>query len=186
MSSPSGEKRNPPKGREARRRLFFALWPDSPVRRAIADRRAAFESEPGRCVPDRNLHITLLFLGDQPAETVEPVIEVAAGVSGPGFPLVLDRLGWFARARVAWLGGRAPRSGEALVGGLEAAVRSIGIELQRRRWHPHATLFRRVDRRPRLPKVEPLEWDVTGFSLVESIPGKPYQVLRTWPLQSDP
>lgn len=176
----------PPGEREAKRRLFFALWPDPTTRKAIVDRRAAFWNEPGRRVPDRNLHITLLFLGDQPPALVEPVIEAAAGVSGPGFALELDRLGWFARARVAWLGGPAPRAGEMLVDTLDAAVRSIGIELQRRRWHPHVTLFRRVDRRPRLPEIEPLAWAVAGFSLVESIPGQPYQVLRTWPLESVP
>lgn len=167
----------------ATRRVFFALWPDAEVRAAIASRREASGERPGRPVPDHNLHATLVFLGDQPVGLVDRLIreEPPAGVRP--FSLTLDRFGWFARARVAWLGGPAVPAGERLVAELAARARAQGIEVDRRPWVPHVTLFRNVRRRPSLAPPEPLVWPVACFALVESVPKRPYQVLRTWPLQ---
>jgi 2'-5' RNA ligase len=165
------------------RRVFFALWPDAEVRAAIASRREASGERPGRPVPDHNLHATLVFLGDQSGKLVEGLIDADRPADAAPFSLRLDRFGWFARARVAWLGGPAVPAGERLVAELAARVRSSGIEVDRRPWVPHVTLFRNVRRRPSLAPPEPLVWPVARFALVESVPNRPYQVLRTWPLQ---
>lgn len=169
---------------ESTRRLFFALWPDEAVRRGIVESRKRLGAISRRRVPDHNLHLTLAFLGDRPAGELADIETAADTLSASAFDLVLDRFGWFARAGVVWLGGEAPEAARTLAAGLGEAVGALGIDLDRRPFRPHVTLFRKVRRRPGLPAPEPLDWPVRDFVLVESIPGWSYQVLRTWSLQS--
>lgn len=164
------------------RRLFFACWPDPSVRRSIIQRRRLIDGLSDRRVPDHNLHLTLLFLGDQPADRLPDIVAAADRVRAPGFVLELDRFGWFADARVAWLGGPAPDAARALVAWLGAAMAELGLGFQPREFHPHITLYRRVARRPDFPEPPALAWPISEFVLIESIPSRPYQVLRTWPL----
>lgn len=166
-----------------RRRLFFALWPSPGIRAGIVRRREAIDGLSRRRVPDHNLHMTLLFLGDQPADRVPEITDAARQVRAPGFDLVLDRFGWFARARVAWLGGQAPAAGNSLVADLTARMDALDLEFDRRPWAPHVTLFRKVAERPELPAVEPLDWPVSRFVLIESVPGKPYEPLASFDLK---
>lgn len=168
------------------RRLFFALWPDEDVRDAIIERRAALDRLNARRVPDRNLHLTLVFLGDRPRELLEDILRAAAPVPGAPFELLLDRFGHFPGAKVVWLGGEAPPAATALVDSLAGAMESIGLVVERRPWRPHVTLYRKVYRRPRFPDIAPVAWPVRDFVLVESIAGKPYRVLRSWPLTKGP
>lgn len=169
----------------ATRRLFFALWPDAATRAAIEARRDALGALSKRVVPAANFHVTLVFLGDQPAERLASIEDDAERIRPRcrGFALRMDRFGWFARARVAWLGGQPPVPGAALAGELHRGLSALGLAPDARPWRPHITLFRGVTRRPELPRPDPLDWDVTSFALVESVPGHPYQVLRTWCLE---
>jgi len=165
------------------RRVFFALWPDAVVREAIVRQRGRLNPPGARRVPDHNLHLTLLFLGDQPSEAVDAVL----GWQSPelqNFRLTLDRFGWFAGARVAWLGGPRHAAGEGLVAALSERAAGQGLRFDRRRWVPHVTLFRRVARRQSAPDPTPVDWPVTEFALIESLPNQGYQVLRTWSLES--
>lgn len=164
------------------RRLFFALWPDNEIRQGIVQRREALGAAGRRRVPDHNLHLTLLFLGNQPAERVAGIEAAVDDVSAETFRLRLDRFGWFARARVVWLGGEAPAAAQALVADLARVLQPQGLNFDVRPFRPHITLFRKVTRRPDLPDPEPLEWPIREFALIESIPGSPYRVLREWPL----
>ncbi len=171
----------------SRRRLFFALWPDQDTRRAIVARRKLLPEDAGDQVPDYNLHMTLLFLGECPEGSLREIQAAAGELRVPAFDLLLDRFGCFPGARVLWLGGGAPKAADELVGGLTGAMKEIVPELNRGPWRPHVTLFRKTDTRPdSLPDPEPVNWPVTGFGLVESLPGRPYQVLRTWPLIISP
>lgn len=164
------------------RRLFFALWPDDEIRREIVRRREALGRISRRQVPDANLHLTLLFLGNQPADRVAGIETAVDEVSAETFRLQLDRFGWFARARVVWLGGQAPEAAQALVAALAGVLQPLELEFDVRPFRPHITLFRKVARRPDLPVPEPLAWPIGEFALVESIPGSPYRVLGKWPL----
>ncbi|RFF32884.1 RNA 2',3'-cyclic phosphodiesterase [Wenzhouxiangella sediminis] len=169
---------------EATRRLFFALWPDDRVRRDIIERREALGRVSRRRVPDHNLHLTLVFLGDQPGERLAAFEEVAGKIEQGACTLELDRFGWFPRARVAWLGGDAPEALGELQGVLWRRMVGLGVRLDERPFRPHVTLFRQVLRRPRMPVPEPLIWPIGDFVLVESIPGSPYRVLRRWALKA--
>lgn len=171
-------------GARAHRRLFFALWPSAAVRAAVAERRKHIEGLSRRPVPDHNLHLTLLFLGDQPADRLDGIVGAAETLEADRFSLVLDRFGWFARARVAWLGGPAPSAGRALVTELTTRMLASGLAFDDRPWTPHVTLFRKVHDRPEFPEIEPLAWPVDRFALIESVPGEPYEPLATFGLDS--
>jgi len=159
------------------RRLFFALWPSPAIRSGIIERRKRIDGLSRRRVPDHNLHLTLLFLGDQPADRLDEIVAAAERLQTSGFSLLLDRFGWFARARVAWLGGCAPFAGRTLTAQLAASMRGLGLQFDARPWAPHVTLFRQVQSSPAFPQVEPLAWPADRFELVESLPGQPYSPL---------
>lgn len=165
----------------AKRRLFFALWPDEAIRAAIVRRRALLGEAGPRRVPDHNLHLTLLFLGDRPAAEVHDILQAAAGVHLSPVTLTLDRFGWFPRAGVVWLGGEAPAGLAACRRSLADAMRALDVPVDDRPFRPHVTLFRKVRQRPRLPCVPPLDWPVRRFALVQSRPGRPYRFLASWP-----
>lgn len=165
---------------QSTRRLFFALWPDEDVRRGIVERREMLGRVSRRRVPDHNLHLTLLFLGDQPAERLGEFESVAGAIRVEPCELRLDRFGWFPGARVLWLGGEAPEALRTLQAALYAGIGELGIDLDRRPFRPHVTLFRKVARRPGLPTPPPLSWPVREFALVESIPGQPYRRIGRW------
>lgn len=162
------------------RRLFFAYWPDEKIRRAIVERRQLLGKLSRRRVPDHNLHLTLLFLGNQPAERVDDILALADSISAPRTTLALDRFGWFPRARVAWLGGSASARSSGLVADLATGLNEQGLKFDHRPFHPHITLFRQVAKRPDFPEPPSLDWSPVDFALIESIPCQPYQVLRKW------
>ncbi|MBY6205758.1 RNA 2',3'-cyclic phosphodiesterase [Halomonas denitrificans] len=167
------------------RRLFFALWPDPSLRSVLVQHGNRLDAGSGRRVPDANLHLTLVFLGDVPADRIDALETLAGTVAATHrpFTLVLDRYGTFDRARVAWLGGPAVEAGNRLVEDLAAGARDCGLDVERRSWRPHVTLRRRIEAAPDGPAPAPIAWRVRDFVLVESIRGRPYQVLRSWPLE---
>jgi len=167
------------------RRLFFALWPDEDVRRALvaADRGLGRE---GRRVAADNLHLTLLFLGATPADRQACFTAAAAGVQGEPFELVLDRFGHFPRPRVLWLGSsRPPAALVRLVEALGAALLPCGFTPESRPFAPHVTLRRKARRLPALQPETPVVWPVHDFCLCESVStpdGVQYRVLERWGL----
>jgi 2'-5' RNA ligase len=170
-------------------RLFFALRPDARVRAAIAARSATVgpACAPGGrpTAPDR-YHLTLRFLGTYstvPAALVESAIAAAQHVRAPEFTLVLDRVGSFERNRVWWLGGDAPRLRD-LHARLEGALAAAGLRpSEPASFVPHVTLGRGLRQPLRARAIDPLDWPVRDFVLVDSAAGAPaYRIVRHWPL----
>ncbi len=169
-------------------RLFFALWPTSPVRRAI---HQAFVAQAnlarhGRAVSPANLHMTLHFLGNVPAQRIDCFIEQAANTAGQRFSLHLDQFGYFARPRVAWMGcHHVPEPLQHLQQQLGVNISRCGFEPEARKYRPHITLARKAGTRPRYSSFHPLRWDVDDFVLVNSIAtesGVKYQVRNRFKL----
>lgn len=163
-------------------RVLFALWPSSEIRESIVARREQLGRMSPRMVPAYNLHLTLLFLGNQQRAMLDELIAAASSINLPGFSLSLDRFGWFPRARVAWLGGEMVEAGRILVQALESTCSDLGMHFDERPWKPHVTLYRQVRKPPQWPPIQPLEWHVQEYVLVESIGGKPYNVMHRWKL----
>jgi len=166
-------------------RLFFAIWPDATARTALAGWAVQIAKRfGGRPVPARNLHLTLVFLGEIDPGRVEALSLAAGKVSCDAFTLVLDRIGGFGRAGVAWAGCRvAPAGILGLQAELERRIRESGFQPDERAFSPHLTLARRV-REPVAPgDVELAAWRVSSFALVESTrAADAYRILAEWPL----
>lgn len=149
-------------------RLFYALWPDDATRAALAELLAP-AGQSGRPTAPENLHLTMAFLGMQPAEALPALEQVLHAIDFPALRLQLDRYGYFQRARVAWLGMRhAPPALLQLQRELSAALRQCGIGHDRESaFRPHVTLARNAPAAPdgREPAIE---WHAPQLALVQS------------------
>lgn len=125
-------------------RLFVALALPPAVRDVLAA-----EAQPLHGVnwtrPEQ-LHVTLRFLGDVPAEQVDPMIERLAAVKVAPFILPLEDVGTFPPnrpPRVLWIGVGSghPRLFQ-LRQRVDDAVLASGVPIDVRTFHPHVTLAR--------------------------------------------
>ncbi|MFH1725540.1 MAG: RNA 2',3'-cyclic phosphodiesterase [Elusimicrobiota bacterium] len=131
-------------------RLFFALEVGEPaagtLRGALEDLRGAGPDV--KWVRTETFHMTLAFLGELPAERLEPAARAARRLRGRQGPvrMAFDRLGAFPdwrSPRVLWAGlgeGAEPLSAAARI--LQDALADEGFALEKRSFHPHATLGR--------------------------------------------
>src|SRR5262249_30497659 len=149
-------------------RLFFALWPDPATQAAIASVASEVAGEAkGRAVAADNVHLTLAFLGAQPAASVPELCALAAAIQIAPFQLALDEIGCFRKAGIAWLGAsEAPLELVALHAGLSRALDRIGITLDARPFAPHLTLARRASAPVRRRLAQPIRWNVASFALI--------------------
>ncbi|MGH8427910.1 MAG: RNA 2',3'-cyclic phosphodiesterase [Gammaproteobacteria bacterium] len=166
-------------------RLFFALWPDAVTRAAIhRATHAVVRHAGGRPVRAENYHLTLAFLGEQPAALLPSIIEAGASLAARTGELRLLRLGYFERTRVLWLGPEnTPNPLRLHVRRLWQALAPLGIARERRPFAAHLTLARKVNRAP-VVAVRPVSWRYVGFALVESVTqsqGARYRLIAKWP-----
>lgn len=163
-------------------RLFFALWPDAATRAALA----GLQRPPGRQaggvpVAPENLHLTMAFLGMQPAHLLPAIGTVLNRLTLPDMTLQVDRYGYFPRARIAWAGmSRPPEALVALHEDLGTAIRQCGIGYdQPSAFRPHITLMRHAAQGCASDPA-PVCWRTPQLALVQSdtTPGGPvYRVL---------
>lgn len=154
-------------------RLFFALLPDGAVRKRLRQLQKDLDQAGGRPVPEENLHLTLLFLGNVEADKMDAVRDIAAGIEGKPFDLVLDTLGGFRQnhARVLWLGpSDPPPELGALHQSLRRQVGKLGLRVGKGVYRPHVTLVRKADLREKLPEdLEPdIRWTAHRLALIAS------------------
>lgn len=124
-------------------RLFVALAMPDHLKQALAILAGGI---PGaRWVPPANYHLTLRFVGEQPAHRAAEIDEALAGLRGRGFSLVLTGVGTFekaGRSTALWVGVERNEALDRLRAKIETALQRIGLEPERRRFNPHVTLAR--------------------------------------------
>jgi 2'-5' RNA ligase len=135
-------------------RLFLAinLEPDlrAAVHAAAEPLRAAAPELAWLDAP--RLHLTLKFLGEQPADAVPGLAAAMDGV-GPRFAAIETSLGEFGafpnfrRPQVVWIGMDADPRLELLHHDVEVACDALGYPVEGRAFRPHVTLAR-VRHRP--------------------------------------
>jgi 2'-5' RNA ligase len=148
-------------------RLFYALWPDDATRERLAQLQSHVRGKPTRY---DNLHITLAFLGEQPADVLPALRTILDRLPRKDIVLTLDRLDYFARKRIAWAGPHAtPAALNDLVHALvrELTAHSIAFD-QRSNFKPHATLARDADAPPDFA-FESIVWHADRIALVQSV-----------------
>ena len=168
-------------------RLFFAAWPAPEIQQALGE--LARELQPacgGRAIPARNIHLTLVFLGDIERAALPRYESLAQAIVASAFELAVDRVQYWRHNRIVWAGvAHCPPAALALVDRLAAAAAGEGIRAEQRPYVPHVTLLRDARRAPRGAVVPLVRWPVTRFALVESVArdrGRVYQPLHEWPL----
>ena len=166
-------------------RVFFAAWPPPEAQRALGDLARRLRSEcGGRALPARNIHLTLVFLGEVARERLPRLEALAGAATVPRFELRVGHVGYWRHNRVVWAGvERGAAELGALAAGLEQALAGGGFHFDQRAHVPHITLLRNARRAPASATVRPVAWPVTGHALVESVPferARFYRVLRTW------
>lgn len=168
-------------------RLFFAIWPDKKAQRVLAENAWHFaESTHGRTVPTENLHMTLLFLGDQPKELLPEILVAASKVRAPSFEVVCDKIRYMDDHQLVWSGVTAADPAlEELRLSLAEEMKYAEITYDKKRFKPHVTLTRKSLTAPTSVDFVPTRWKVGGFSLVASNlepEGPRYQILKNWSL----
>lgn len=165
-------------------RLFFGL----PLPHRQADAIDAWRNGlalDGRPVTRRNLHLTLVFLGNQPVERVAELQRLASQVQGEGFELTLDRLEVGRHGLVSLVPSRPPEALLRLASELQSILRAAGHSLDERAFWPHLTLTRQCRKRPVLDSLPGFAWPAERFVLFHSTTdrqGSVYHPLFHWPL----
>ena len=168
-----------------RHRLFFALWPDDPVRQALFHWQT--HNLPGsvRWAHRADLHLTLHFLGMVEADRLQALFRIGEVAAGEAFSLVLDEIGHWSKPQVLWAGpSSVPKALTGLHGRLGAGLREAGFGTESRPYRPHVTLARKVRRSDGFGPLAPVTWTATELALVESRTGEApmYHPLRRWRL----
>ena len=164
-------------------RLFDALPCPPEQAAAICAWRDEQEFD-GRPVSQANLHLTLAFLGAQPAERVDELKPLPAGIEGPPFKLTLDRLITLGRGFVCLRPSQVPPALAWLASTLAERLAAQGIILDARPFLPHLTLLRQAPERVN-GAAPAFSWMVDRFVLYQSSntpDGVRYDELGSWPL----
>jgi 2'-5' RNA ligase len=200
-AQPTGGTQQP---RDPTRRLFFALWPDEALRKALTDAtRDALRACGGRPVPSERLHITLAFLGSVPERRIPELTQIAGPLAAAFSPnevplrLTFDHIERWKKPQVISALAREESAGViALSESLKNALAGAGFSPDLKgpwsvganmveRFRPHVTLARKVMHPIRSVDIHPVLWSFTEFVLVESRTeprGAVYRVLDSFPL----
>jgi RNA 2',3'-cyclic 3'-phosphodiesterase len=177
--------------REAKQRLFFALWPEAADREALVAATArAVRHCGGRPVPESNLHVTLAFLGSVAQARVPELREIAARCAA-GFPAALPLSLYFAQL-VHWprqeilcaVTSDEPAAPALLATGLKDATAAAGFAPDLKPFRAHVTVARKV-LRFEAQAFAPVEWRFERFALIDSRTdrrGPVYSVVEFLPL----
>ncbi|MDM8560502.1 RNA 2',3'-cyclic phosphodiesterase [Candidatus Marithioploca araucensis] len=166
-------------------RLFFALWLNEDVRQALTKlSQPVTQNIQGKIIPPENWHITLAFLGEVDIPTKQCMQQVAASVQGRCFNLSLDKLSYWSRTGILWLGAnQIPNTLQDLVTRLSTDLQDCGYHPETRPFKTHVTLMRRANKIKMLPPITPIRWTVEDFCLVRSTlnsSGAHYEVIERW------
>ncbi|KRC00064.1 RNA 2',3'-cyclic phosphodiesterase [Duganella sp. Root198D2] len=171
--------------KQAGHKLFFALWPDDAVRQALVRLQTPVR---GRLIPPEKLHLTMAFLGQQPAEALPVLLGILHATHVPPLQLTLDCYGYFKRPHIAWAGmGTAPGGLLAAQAELMSRLAAAGFSAATHgEFKPHVTLAREAKEAPAEFGAVPVVWNVEGLALVESMPdGRYVPVTKTGKPVSD-
>lgn len=183
-------------------RLFLAINPPGHVREEIAAATAPLRAAAPalRWIGPDRLHLTVRFLGEQPAERVDELRGAvdAATARHAGTPLTFRGFGAFPnfrRARVVWLGVEPHPRLELLHHDVERACVALGFEPEGRAFRPHLTLARVPDGTHeevlralartvrRTPYAARIDVDSVDLMASEQTPdGSRYRIIHTSPL----
>ena len=157
-----------------RKRLFFSLWPDDRQRETLRNTMSPMARQvEGNAVYRGNWHVTLVFIGEFPADRVDDLQAAADGIDVEPFRLRFDRLCYWQRPRIAVLQAMSvPPPLAALVTDLNEVLADFGVAPESGQYRPHVTAVKRARSFEPIVLARPLEMNWSGFTLVESLSGR--------------
>jgi len=157
-------------------RLFVAIRPPERIRDLLID--AMDDGADFRWQDDEQLHLTLRFIGEVERPVADDLAAALSRVSTARFDLRIAGVGRFEQrsSGALWAGIEPKAPVAALAAKVERVCQQVGLEPERRTFHPHITLARWKGRRTReiqdfLSQSAGLSsepFDVTEFMLFES------------------
>lgn len=174
-------------------RLFVAIRPPELIRDLLID--AMDYSADFRWQSEEQLHITLRFVGEVEQPVAEDLASALANIRGSSFELRIAGVGRFAQRNsgALWAGLEPREPLAALAAKVERICQDVGLDPERRAFHPHLTLARWKGRRAnevqhfieRNAGLSSSPFAVTEFILFESRltrHGAHYEEVATYPL----
>lgn len=128
-------------------RIFIALDIDNAIRERIVrfmDGIREFAPD-ARWVRPESLHVTLKFVGEKPADSVEEIKKALATIKAVPFDLGFRGFGFFPTAkaaRVFWIGIQSGPQLASLAKSIDEAGSNLGIPKEDHPFSPHLTLAR--------------------------------------------
>jgi len=167
-------------------RMFYGLPLDDASDAVARLMPGVVDAAQGRAVPIANLHATLAFVGSVSRDATDRLARIGAEMPHAAMDLMLDTLGSFRGARVAWVGpSQVPDALTRLHDALAIALRDGGFRVEDRPYHAHVTIARHC-RHVLAPRSMPaLPWRVRRIVLYESVGaegGPRYEPRAEWPL----
>lgn len=157
-------------------RLFVAIRPPETIRDLLID--AMDEGADFRWQDEEQLHLTLRFIGEVERPAAEDLADALGKIHAPRMELSISGVGRFEQRNsgALWAGVEPKAPLAALAAKVERVCQSVGLEPERRAFHPHITLARWKGRRARevhdfLDRKRALSsepFDVDEFILFES------------------
>ena len=174
-------------------RLFVAIRPPQNVRDLLID--AMDDSPDFRWQDEEQLHLTLRFAGEVDRPVANDLADALGRIRAEPFSLRIAGVGRFEQRNsgALWAGVEPKEPVAALAARVERVCQSVGLEPERRAFHPHITLARWKGRRTR--EVESFierrggiaspPFEVDRFALFESRlsrHGAHYEEVASFPL----
>ena len=130
-------------------RLFVAIRPPEDIRDLLID--AMDDGADFRWQEDEQLHLTLRFVGEVERPLAEDLAAALGAIRSAAFELRVRGTGRFEQrnAGALWAGVEPKEPVAALAAKVERACQSVGLDPERRAFHPHVTLARWKGRRTR-------------------------------------
>jgi 2'-5' RNA ligase len=157
-------------------RLFVAIRPPEHIRDLLID--AMDDSPDFRWQDDEQLHLTLRFVGEVDRPVADDLAAALGGIHTSPFQLRIAGIGRFEQrsSGALWAAVEPKAPLAALAAKVERVCLAVGLEPERRAFHPHITLARWKGRRSRevagflerKGRLSSPPFDVTEFILFES------------------
>jgi 2'-5' RNA ligase len=170
--------------RRMRRRVFVAINLPERVKKELVGFQKEWSQLPVRWVKDRNLHLTLAFLGYLTDEELVEVCQAVKGVALKHSPFLINliKIDYGAKKkeipRLVWAEGKKSQELALLKEDLDKSLlESIGLSPERRDFLAHITLGRvrawdwkkiEPEERPDISKGVSLEFEVRSIEVMES------------------
>lgn len=136
-------------------RLFTAIPIPEDIKSHITAQYGTLEQ--GRWVPEDNLHITLVFIGDYPTEQLDVLCNLLKNIVFNPLTLQIKGCGTFKNGQL-WLGVEENPGLNRLYQEVSTRLQELDISLEKRKFLPHVTIARSKKR-----KFDPYTFTLQAF-----------------------